>query len=198
MSMENGSGGGRDGVFMALAIAIVLIFTIRIYSDYVTRPTAPPKQRPAEPPIYKPPKIGALFQPDSPYPAGLEDVQVGMKLSEIRDLGLPKGKLDHSVYSFRPADTPFKLVYCMLEVGERNPQTTSIIYYYRDSKARALVRQRALDAFGEAEVANTERGERLKWNHFDGTVVTLEADRYSVEEDLGHDQGDANPNPNSE
>jgi hypothetical protein len=204
VSIENRSdgGGGKDGIFMALAIAIVVFFIIRIYTDYVTHPVSPAKtasntEKAAKPPINIP-KDMPIFSSNSPYPLGLEDVNVGMTLSALRDLDLPKGRLYRSVYSFQPANGPFKAVYCMLEAGEQNPQTTSVIYFYRNAKAYALVRQRALDAFGEAEVTNTERGERLAWDHFRGTMVVLEADRYSVEEDIGHDQGDANPRPTTE
>ena len=126
----------------------------------------------------------ALFHPSTPYPGLYDDVQVGDRLSEISELRLPRGRLSRSVYSYHPKGGPFKTIYAMLAVGPIDPPVTGLVYLFRNPGREAEVHRQAVEVFGEGDVVPTSRGERRQWPHLDGYTVSIERDRYMVEQDL--------------
>jgi hypothetical protein len=125
-----------------------------------------------------------LFRSSNPYPGEYDDIQVGDRLSEITAMDLPRAKLTRSVFTFRPKTGPFKAVQAMLTTGPLDPVVTGVAYVFRNAGSNADVTRQALETFGEGEITLTNHGELRVWPHLKGYMVSLDRDKYTVEQDM--------------
>jgi hypothetical protein len=126
----------------------------------------------------------ALFSRSNPYPGEFDDIQVGDRLSDVSQLQLPHGRLSRSVYSYRPNGGPFKTIYATMVLGPTEPRVTGLVYVFRNSENRAEVVRQAEEAFGQGEAVSAGKRSIRQWPHIDGVHVSIERDRYVVEQDL--------------
>jgi len=168
----------------------------------VPRAGAPPRPHAVDDPAAKlaaevDPPLGqgssTLFHARSPYPGDYDEIQVGDHLAEIENLHLPGGGRSKSLYSYHPRGGPFKTIYAMLAIGSEDPVVTGVVFLFRNGKKRAEVTRQAQEVFGEVTDSPSHRGDQILWRHRAGFTISIDADRYTVEQDLPVSERKTNP-----